>query len=163
MRGLPLWAAGRAADVLWLQFGGRRTAPTAGDPARVVGEYALHVHCPWRLSAAGGVIAGRSDMYVAADPELPEADFRWDRPGDALLDAQLRRWVDGHAAAPVRVEVIAVDRCAGFVARLAPACALEVFPDAFAVPHDLREQWRLLRPGVEAAHFVVNNHGWGWE
>jgi len=37
---------------------------------------------------------------------------------------------------------------------------LEVFPDAFSMPHDIREQWRLLQPMSETEHFVVSNQGW---
>jgi hypothetical protein len=98
-------------------------------------------------------------MYVATDPDMPEEEFQWDRPGASIADAQLRRWMESHAAAPT-VLAIEVDRCAGFVLRLPGEQAFEVFPDAFALPHDLREQWRLFQPAVESPHFVVSNHGW---
>ena len=160
LRGLPLWSAGRAADMLWLALGARHKAPTKRSPDREVGDFALHVLCPWRISGSGGVITGRGDIYVPADPDEDEADFRWDRPGRSIVDAQLRHWIDAHAAAPLRVTDIVVDRCAGFTLHLDQNVAIEVFPDAFAMPHDLREQWRLLSPGRDDPHFVVNNHGW---
>jgi hypothetical protein len=55
LRGLPLWSAGRAADMLWLSFGARRPAPTDRRPDREVGEWAVHLECPWRISAPDGV------------------------------------------------------------------------------------------------------------
>jgi len=142
-----------------VHFGHRTPAPLPDDPEREVGEYALHIQCAWRLSGPGGVIAGWSDMYVAADPDLPEEEFRWDRPGASIADAQLRPWLEAHAEPPPVLD-LAVDRCAGFVLRLPGEQALEVFPDAYALPHDLREQWRVFRPGEESPHFVVSNHGW---
>lgn len=108
------------------------------------------------------MITGASDVYVPADPDLNEADFRWDRPGQAIVDTQLERWVEAAGQSLVVVS-IEVDRCAGFTLRFARETALEVFPDAFAMPHDVREHWRLFRPGVEEPHFVATNHGWGRE
>ena len=157
--GLPLWAAGRAANILWLQFGARESAPTTRNPDRIVGEYALHLTCPWRVSSETGVVAGASDLFVPADPDVPDEEFQWDRPGAAIVDLHLRRWIGVHAVAPLRVTAVEVDRCGGFVLRLEKEFALEVFPDASAEPHDLREQWRLLQPGRETPHFVLGNHG----
>ena len=159
--GLGLWAAGRAADMLWLQFGERVRAPTSRSPEREVGEFALHVLCPWRVAGAAGVITGRSDIFVPSDPDQDEDDFRWDWPGRSIVDRQLKSWIDAHEKQPLRVLQIVVDRCAGFALRLENEYTVEVFPDAFSMPHDIREQWRLLQPGRETAHFVVNNQGWG--
>ena len=161
LREMPLWGAGRAADMLWLQFGARVGAPMARDPNREVGEYAVHVMCPWRLSGSSGVITGQNDMYVPADPDVDESDFRWDKAGSSIVDHQLRRWIQAHEQAPLRVVDISVDRCAGFILRFRHGIAFEIFPDAFSMPHDTREHWRIFEPGRETPHFVVNNHGWG--
>ena len=147
--------------MLWLQFGERRAAPTVRGPDRVVGEFALHVQCPWRIAAASGVITGRSDIYIPVDPEVDEDDYPWDKPGSSIVDRQLRRWIEAHARDPLRVVDIVVDRCAGFRLSFANACSFEVFPDAFSMPHDIREHWRLLQPAAETPHFVVTNQGWG--
>jgi hypothetical protein len=146
--------------MLWLHFGERRRAPTQRAPDREVGDYALHVLCPWRISR-GGVITGRSDIYVPVDPDLDEMDFRWDRPGQSIVDSQLARWIGANAAAPLTVVDIHVDGCAGFTLSLPDGNAFEVFPDAFSMPHDIREHWRLFRPATSDAHFVVSNQGWG--
>ena len=160
MRGLPLLDIGRAANLLWIHFGHPRLAPTAGDPEREVGEYALHVQCPWRVSGVTGVLAGSSDVYVPADPDAGEESFRWDKPGDSIVDLHLERWIETHSESPLIVDLISVDRCGGFVLALSNEFAIEVFPDASSEPHDVREQWRLFRPGVEdEEHFVVLNQG----
>ena len=156
---MPMWAIGRAADMLWVQFGREVSAPTARDPDRTTGEYALHVQCPWRLSGTAGVVAGSNDIYVPADPDIDEADFRWDRPGASIGDERLRRWIEAHAAAPLIVQAVEIDRCGGFVLRLQQDFAFETFPDATSTPHDIREHWRLLQPGRDARHFVLLNQG----
>jgi hypothetical protein len=147
--------------MLWLHFGDRRWAPTDRDPDRDVGEFAVHVSCAWRVSARGGVVTGRSDIYVPADPDEDEEQFRWDRPGHSIVDQQLRSWIEAHVNEPLVVLDVTVDRCAGFTLRFANSAAFEVFPDAFSMPHEIREQWRIFRPAREAPHFVVNNQGWG--
>ncbi|HEY0779781.1 MAG TPA: hypothetical protein VGD56_17570 [Gemmatirosa sp.] len=159
LHGKRLWDAGRAANMLWLQFGDRSPAPTDRDRDRIAGEYALHVQCPWRLSHVAGVVVGASDVFVPADPDVAEDAFRSDRRGASTADAHLRRWLTAHAAAPLPIERIHVDRCCGVALYLEQEFALEIFPDASSEPHDLREQWRLLRPGNDAEHLVVLNHG----
>lgn len=49
LQGLPLWDAGRAATMLWLQLGDRIHTPTSRDPERITGDFALHLQCPWRM------------------------------------------------------------------------------------------------------------------
>jgi hypothetical protein len=155
--GLPLWAANRAADIVTLQFGEGRPVPMDRTPDRIVGGYALHLSCAWRLSGTTGVIVGASDKFVPATDD--EEDFRWDRPGRALGDVLLKGWIASHSGAPLCVESVDVDRCGGFVLRFPQTFALEVFPDAGSAPHDIREQWRLLQPGTVAPHFVYLNQG----
>jgi hypothetical protein len=61
--GLPLFASNRAADLQSFQFGAPQRVPSAlvGRPARLVGEFALHVQCAWCLfDGRGRVVA--SDM-----------------------------------------------------------------------------------------------------
>ena len=145
--------------MLWLQFGRKVSAPTTREPSRMAGEYALHIQCPWRVSGAAGVLAGSSDIYVPADPEMDETDFRWDEPGNALGDERLSRWIGALETAPLVVQTVRVDRCGGFTLELPDEFAFEVFPDATSAPHDIREQWRLLRPGEDTPHVVLLNQG----
>ena len=159
LQGLPLWAAGRAVDLLWWQFGAKVRAPTKRDPDRIAGEYALHLQCAWRISGPTGVVVGSQDVQLPADPGTALDSFAWDVPGRSLSDKLLRGWFDGNASSPLVVESIAVDRCGGFVLHLGRDFALEVFPHAGAASDEGHEQWRLLRPGVDVPHFVVGNTG----
>ena len=40
-----------------------------------IGEYALHVQCPWRIEGPQGIVTGRSDLW---EPTEADADFDWD-------------------------------------------------------------------------------------
>jgi hypothetical protein len=154
---LPLWSVGRAANMLWFQFGERRSAPTEESPDRIVGSYALHVSCAWRLTGTTGVITGVDDLYVPADED--DEDFQWDRPGKALADIRLRAWIAAHSASPLPVERIAVDRCGGFTLYFPQTFAVEVFPAAGSDPSLIREMWRVFQPGRESEHFVYLDQG----
>lgn len=154
--GLPLWAANRAANMISFQFGVPVRAPTGRDPDRLVGEYALHLQCAWRLSATDGVITGASDIFVPAHDDADDS-YRWDKPGASLVDVHLARWIAAHAGAPLCVASITVDRCGGFVLQLPREAAVEVFPDAGRASHNVREMWRLLQPGQDTPHFVYLN------
>ena len=83
--GMPLWDAGRAADLLWLAFGQRQTIKDFRGKPREAGEYALHVQCAWRFVLGEKVVAGNRDLYYPRgykDPkeEIPKG-FDWDVQG----------------------------------------------------------------------------------
>jgi hypothetical protein len=149
--GLPLWGAGRAADLLWLQLGARVQAPTSKQPDRVTGEYALHIQCPWRASSAAGIIVGSGDLFRSTDGSELESD----EPGASLADALLQRWLADHS---LSVTAVAVDKCGGFTLRLTNGFSFETFPDA-APSRSSREHWRLLSPGRSVPHFVLLDTG----
>ena len=60
-----MWQAGWAGDIAWFQFGAvvKRSGGRGGQ--RNVGEYALHVSCPWRWVASSG--------FLRADDTSPGA------------------------------------------------------------------------------------------
>ena len=68
--------------------------------------------------------------------------------------------LDGLACGGAGGPRVEVDRCAGFVLRVPGEQAVEIFPDAVALPHDVRGLWRIFPPAVETPHFVVDNDGW---
>ena len=69
--GKAMWACGRAADMATFQFGGPRPVVDFYGRPREVGEYALHVQCPWRIVrdglAADGERAGIGRQRTAHD------------------------------------------------------------------------------------------------
>src|SRR5688572_2366118 len=56
--GLRLSAARRAADMRVFHFGDMRE-----ENGGTLGQYALHVQCPWRIDGPQGIITGRHDLW----------------------------------------------------------------------------------------------------
>ena len=157
--GLPMWGAGRAADLLWLQFGARRSATGAGPDERDVGEIALHVACPWRLCDAERILVGSGDLLTPADAEEDPETFDWDEPGASWLDVRLGELQAADVARPPVVESVAADALGGLRLGLGGGRVLELFPNATPTGHVTTEFWRLLRPGSGDPHFVVGTFG----
>jgi hypothetical protein len=150
--GLPLWGHGRTVSLVTFQLGGRRSRVDRRGEACEVGEYALHTESPWRLRGPDGIVTGSGDRFWPAGVSLDDrAGWDWDGSGLARCDELLDAYFAAGSAAPSRVEAVEVDGAGGFRLRLSDGCMLEVFPD------DSRggEDWRLLSPGTEEAHFVV--------
>jgi hypothetical protein len=157
--GLPLWAAGRAGSLLWLQFGDRVTQPTAGGGTREVGTYALHVSGAWRLSDLGGIITGSGDLLTPADPNADLETFDWGVQGASLWDHRLAGFVATYAASPPVVERVHADRLGDARLLMSQGITFETFVESSAADHLETEFWRLFRPGEEAAHYVVDTNG----
>jgi hypothetical protein len=126
--GLPLWGVGRAG-IVWFQFGGRRAVLTSRGGTKEVGEFALHLACPWRLVGPAGEV-------LACDESRPEALAGLGSP--PLLCSGIRGWEDG-----------------AFELEFAGGERLRVGPGD---PH-CEEFWRLFRPGSEERQFVVGPSG----
>ncbi|MCC6798097.1 MAG: hypothetical protein IT366_23495 [Candidatus Hydrogenedentes bacterium] len=156
--GMPLWSAGRAAEMLWLQLGAHVTAPTPRDLNRITGEYALHLQCPWRLSNSNGMIVGATDIYIPSDQFIDDEDFDWDVQGASVADVKLTDWISANSRNPLTVEEAIADHCGGFMLRLSNGDLFEAFTCTSSASHE-DEQWRLLQPAKETKHFVVTNNG----
>jgi hypothetical protein len=142
--GLPWWGSHHAADLQCFHFGAHRLTTTHKGEPTVVGDYALHLQCGWRITGRDGIIVARRDLYYPAgdDPYTGRDDFDWDRQPNRRgqrIEALLRE----HADAPLTVLGCTADRLGGFRLELARDHALEVFPDDSLGS----EHWWLLRPG----------------
>lgn len=85
LTGLRLSIVRRAADMLVLHFGEIRQHPSGEG---TVGEYALHVQCPWRLQGPLGTITGSRDLSAyAGEGERPKTWSHED--GLSLQDRKL--------------------------------------------------------------------------
>jgi hypothetical protein len=157
--GRPLWDAGRAGAMLWLQLGDRRVRPADQRGAREVGEFALHVSCAWRLIGPEGIHAASGDMFTPADPDADPGSFSWDEPGANWCDVQLRAFIATAASAPVTVQSVSADDLGSLRLFLSGGYVLDVFPDSSHSPHVETEFWRLLQPTTSARHFVVGSAG----
>jgi hypothetical protein len=63
--GLRLSATHRAASMRMFDFGELQTVRSklrGKDRFRTVGQFALHVQCPWRIEGPDGLVTGLSDL-----------------------------------------------------------------------------------------------------
>ena len=144
LKGLPLSASYRGADMRIFHFGEMREVDGGA-----VGEYALHVQCPWRIEVAGRIVTGRHDLFR---PAHESEDFDWDSwdwdRSDTLQDSRVEEFLE--QACPV-VESVSTDAYGGARLRMTDGSALVLFPAGSTA-----EDWRFFRPRVDGAHFVVS-------
>jgi hypothetical protein len=129
--GMPLWGMGRAASLVWLQFGDRLTAKSPLGHIREVGTYALHIDCPWSWRRGEETLADN-------DSEL----------------AQLEALVSN----PIICNGLSASDNGSFELRFDNRTKLAVSIENDSDP-DVVEYWRLLEPGLDAPHFVVGPKG----
>ena len=151
--GLPLWGATRAANMSMFAFGERRSRLNRKGAEVEVGDYALHIQCPWRIVGPDDIVVGSEDRMCLEDESSDWETFK----GPSRCEARIGVWLTEYAAAPLRVERVEGDWVGGFKLLLERGFVLEAFP-ADSVRGVYSEYWRLFRPG-EKSHFVVTAHG----
>jgi hypothetical protein len=153
--GLPLWGATRALNMEMFAFGERRTRRNRKGQEVEVGEYALHIQCPWRIVSPDGIIVGSEDRNY---PEDENADWEeFDSDGPSRCEARMVAWLKEYSAAPLRAQRVEADAVGGFKLLLQRGFVLEAFP-ADSLRGEYSERWRLFRPSEEG-HFVVTGYG----
>lgn len=160
--GLPLQKITRAADMLCLHFGQlieKRCAVRGEDgkftvaPA-LVGEFALHISCCFRLSCGRHIIAAKSDLYqMSAEArgrlgdEIPE-DYDYDPIGNNRLDEIIASSLSDLSG--FIVKKITVRRFGDLQIEFENRFELEIIVDLSGG----EECWRFFRQG-EMTHLVV--------
>lgn len=143
--GKTLWDCQRAADLAMFSFGPRiATTNFRGEP-KTVGEYALHVQCPWSLSTGEKIVVGSQDLYYPVE-DVEGSDFDWQTQPNRL-DSGLKTYFSGGGSTVLSTQW---DSRGNLNLELDGDGALRLFV-ADSIPH---EQWRLLRPGSEEPHVV---------
>jgi hypothetical protein len=102
--GMPLWGSHRAADLQVFKFGKQipsisRATNRRPVEAVVIGEYALHAQCPWRIVQGVAISVASGDLYYAAgdDPYKDHEEFDWDeQPSrrDERISTLFTAWAD---------------------------------------------------------------------
>jgi hypothetical protein len=93
--GLKLAVARRAADMRVLHFGTIRPALKSDLPSRKnkprgsIGDFALHIQCPWRIESDNRILTGRSDLWEPVDRPEGSSYVDWDYENDGNLQDQL--------------------------------------------------------------------------
>ncbi len=151
--GLKLSIARNAGNMKVLHFGETRRTDKG-----LVGTYALHIQSPWRMEHAGRIVTGSGDYYIRADNNDNED---WE-PGtvtghlqnqilEGLLqgyDAETRSYTN--TTEQFSVTDVASDSFGGIQIQMTGNYRIVVFPCA-----SRGEDWRLLEPGANRPHFVV--------
>ena len=141
--GLRLSASYRAADMRIFHFGTMRKVAKGS-----VGEYALHVQCPWRIQTNDRIITGRHDLFTPV--EVP-AGFDWKNwTWDGNETLQDRLTSDLLANTELTVQAVITDRHGGVTLNLSGGYVLVLFPAS-----SRGEDWRVFVPNCEH-HFVVS-------
>ncbi len=142
--GLPLTAARRAADMRTFQFGALRPVDRGS-----VGDFALHVQCPWRIEGPDGIVTGRLDLWEPVDDNAP-FDENWDyEKSPNLQDARLEQWLARNESFLV-VKSVDADEFGGAAIIFGQGFVLRLFPAGTR-----GEDWRLFRPKTGAPHLVI--------
>ena len=100
-----------------------------------VGQWALHIQCPWRIVAADRIVAGSADSSEATElfPQYDPLTKSYLNVSDQLV-----------------VEQVHADDHGGVDIQLSGGYRLQVFPDAKE-----GESWRLFEPAKTTPHFVI--------
>jgi hypothetical protein len=143
--GLPLTAARRAADMRTFQFGTLRPVDRGS-----VGDFVLHVQCPWRIEGPEGIVTGRLDLWEPRDDSAPfDEHWHYDKSPN-LQDAHLEHWLARNPV-PLIVREVDADDFGGAVITLDQGFVLRLFPAGTR-----GEDWRLFQPRTDAPHVVIS-------
>ncbi len=151
--GLTLTRTTRAANMECLQFG-QHFITDKVDGELNIGEFGIHLQCPWRITKGQEILIGSFDVYEQADQNAKyDPDFDWDRPNVNLRDKNLNELIEN---VKLTVERIDADDFGGFTIIFNDNYTLTAFPAKSITD----EYWRLLdnRPNLER-HFVVSGEG----
>jgi hypothetical protein len=155
--GKSLWLCRRAGDMAMFHFGERRKVTThKGEPAEV-GEYALHLQCPWRIVNGDEIVMAALDVYKPqiGHEEEDNQDFDWERAGN-LLDERARTFFE-NGTREYAVEGVDAKHAGTLRLTLQGGFWLEICP----CDSSKGEHWRLFQPRIDQPHFVVTGAGIG--
>ena len=67
---------GHAANMLWISFGQDIKVTDYRGKQKCVGEYALHIQCPWRITRKQDVLLSSRDMISLRENDSANSLFR---------------------------------------------------------------------------------------
>lgn len=150
--GLELTRTTRAANMECLKFG-QQLINDQVDGQLNIGQFGIHLQCPWRITKGQEILIGSYDVYEQADQNAKyDPDYDWDNNVN-LRDKKLDGLIQDKR---LTVEKITTDDFGGFEIILSDNIKLTTFP-----ANSLKDEyWRLLdnRPTMDK-HFVVSGEG----
>ena len=146
--GMPLSKIGRAADLLWLQFGTLREVTTRYGE-KTIGDWAIHVPTSWRFVRDAQIILAVGDLYLLPDGET----YDWDEGGDSNFDNITDKLNELFIETSVTVKRVHCDDVGGFSLTLSDGTRFDVFPK-MSDTIDGIEHWRMFQPDGDGGHAV---------
>jgi len=151
--GMPLSIARNAADMKGFHFGSIHPHPSGKG---TVGDYALHVQCPWRIVDSRGIVTGRYDVFEPPrdDAEIDEDDQR-DGNLQCVRIGNLLKGYDETTRSHINstdslfVEAVAASRYGDIDIHLSGGYRLQILPAGSKA-----EDWRFFE--MDGPHFVVS-------
>ena len=139
------------------QFGQRRTVKKFRGNMVEVGEYALHLQCPWRIVRDDQIAMAALDVYHPREGREGEdsPEFDWEHAGN-LFDERVQTFFENGTR---EYKVVGVE--AGHAGSLRVLFEGHLWLEIFPCDSMKGEHWRLFQPSTEQDHFVVTGMGIG--
>lgn len=155
--GKPLWLCRRAGDMAMFHFGERRKETNRKGEPTEIGEYALHLQCPWRIVLQDEIMMAALDVYKPQSGHEKEdnPDFDWEGAGN-LLEERAETFFENGRRQYI-VESVHAERAGALRLALQGGILLEICP----CDSTKNEHWRLFQPRADREHFVVTGAGIG--
>lgn len=136
LAGLDVTGVSHAADMLTLHFGPLREVTTRRGTSKLVGAWALHVQCNWRVEYDGETLITQDD-FRRSDEDVKRVVEKLDQ----LLVTPDRAIVNGVYVSPP----------ANLRLSLSRNTTIAITPNGVAGDED----WRFFAPGSDKPHFVI--------
>lgn len=126
---------------------------------RLLGKFALHLDCPWRIrNGSGKIELGSGDMYTPPSAKSQDETFDWDTfdwdiQGNNLFDEKVKLLFPPDTN--IRVVFAALSENNDLTITFSNGLILECFLSISSG----EECWRLFKPASEDGHFVVTGTG----
>jgi len=154
--GLQLTYTTRAANMECFKFG--HLLSTDNNNKQInIGEIALHLQCPWRLTNDIQILVADNDLFEQENPNAEyDEDFEWDKKMGNLRDIKLDKILKIEG---LIVVAILTDNFGGFEIAFNDKIKLTAFPNLSSKAEG-NEFWRLIdNRTLSKKHFVVTTNG----
>jgi hypothetical protein len=135
----------RAADLAGFSFGSLRTIKDRAGRRKKVGEWTLHIQCPWRITRGRWMLIGSADVFYPPTGKT-KVDYDWDL-GPNLRDKKLRSLLRSRMLVVVQSRL---GEGGSLRLELTGNHVLEIMPDT-SLP---TEKWRVFGLPPNKAHLV---------
>jgi hypothetical protein len=148
----------RATNMECFQFGIRFRIDCKGIE-RQIGEFGIHLQCPWRITKVNILLVGSDDVAEQPDETAEYVEnFDWDVQGGNLRDVKLKQFLE---SGKYTVQSVDTDHVGGFELIFNNDVRLTVF-STLSSKSEYSEYWRLLdNRDEDKGHFVVGAFGIG--